>query len=290
LYDGIGATLQPMAATFFGERDQQAQQVTWRLSLSWGLGLGLVMAVVVSLFAENIGAVFGLSEKMLGMGETAIRYYCIGSLFAGYSVMLGTYYQATGREEQIMLLSFLRSFLVYLTVSAVLAFGPLERFWLVFPLTEAISLILFKLFLQLRRKYHREAEAQENLPILHRTLQNGMEEISEFLPEVEAFCEEQEASFVQIYFVTMTVEEMCLAIMQHTGEKQLFIRITLFRLPNGQYELHIRDSGGAFDPFSLRTEDITEDIDNIGILMVKKKAKEFFYRRYQGFNTLTVRV
>jgi membrane protein implicated in regulation of membrane protease activity len=35
---------------------------------------------------------------------------------------------------------------------------------------------------------------------------------------------------------------------------------------------------------------VTEDIDNIGILMVKKKAKEFFYRHYQGFNTLTVRV
>lgn len=31
-------------------------------------------------------------------------------------------------------------------------------------------------------------------------------------------------------------------------------------------------------------------LDRIGIKMIKSKAKEFFYRRYAGFNTLVVRV
>ena len=31
-------------------------------------------------------------------------------------------------------------------------------------------------------------------------------------------------------------------------------------------------------------------LDALGIKMIKSKAKEFFYRRYAGFNTLVVRV
>ena len=31
-------------------------------------------------------------------------------------------------------------------------------------------------------------------------------------------------------------------------------------------------------------------LDAIGVKMIKSKAKEFFYRRYAGFNTLVVRV
>ena len=31
-------------------------------------------------------------------------------------------------------------------------------------------------------------------------------------------------------------------------------------------------------------------MDSMGVLMVKKKAKEFYYRHFQGFNTLLVRI
>ncbi len=62
------------------------------------------------------------------------------------------------------------------------------------------------------------------------------------------------------------------------------------------FDLHIRDNAMAFDPFSLRTHRITETdneevaMDSMGVLMVKKKAKEFYYRHFQGFNTLLVRI
>ena len=36
--------------------------------------------------------------------------------------------------------------------------------------------------------------------------------------------------------------------------------------------------------------DSTEGLDAIGILMVKQKAKQFFYRRYLGFNVLVITV
>ena len=35
---------------------------------------------------------------------------------------------------------------------------------------------------------------------------------------------------------------------------------------------------------------LSRGLDALGIKMIKSKAKEFFYRRYAGFNTLVVRV
>lgn len=31
-------------------------------------------------------------------------------------------------------------------------------------------------------------------------------------------------------------------------------------------------------------------MDAMGMLVIKKQAKDFFYREYQGFNTLVVRI
>ena len=65
-------------------------------------------------------------------------------------------------------------------------------------------------------------------------------------------------------------------------------------LEDGDFELHIRDNAALFDPFSLQTGRIGSrekvDIDAMGILVIKQQAKYFFYRQYQGFNTLVVRI
>ena len=58
--------------------------------------------------------------------------------------------------------------------------------------------------------------------------------------------------------------------------------------------LHLRDNAKEFNPFDLDTDRISLEngtgLDAIGVKMIKSKAKEFFYRRYAGFNTLVVRV
>ena len=115
--------------------------------------------------------------------------------------------------------------------------------------------------------------------------------------ETEAFCEEQNADARQTYYVSMAVEEVCSAIMRSafTGDGDEYIQLTLIAEPSGCFELHIRDNARNFNPFDMKTrrasvEDDENSLDSIGILMVKSKARSFFYRRYQGFNTLTVTV
>ena len=95
--------------------------------------------------------------------------------------------------------------------------------------------------------------------------------------------------------MTMVVEEICGAIVNNAfcDTEDIYLQITLIAYESGLFELHIRDNASTFNPFEMKSktisiEDSDEELDGLGVMMVKKKAKTFYYRRYQGFNTLTV--
>lgn len=195
-----------------------------------------------------------------------------------------------------MRLTFLRSFLIYLLLAVPLSFGPLRLYWLLFPGTELLSLAVF---LALRRLSARREQTDEahGSPVLHALIRESGQQFSDLLAQVEDFCGGQEASVTQSMLVSMAVEEMCAAIFRHARIGQdFYIQITLFRGEDDLFELHIRDSGSPFDPFSLRMgridemENEDEAMDSMGIYLVKQEAKECSYRHYQGFNTLIVRI
>ena len=64
----------------------------------------------------------------------------------------------------------------------------------------------------------------------------------------------------------------------------MLIKLTVLADQNG-FTLHLRDNSYEFNPFSAEEGD---GPNALGMLIVRKKAKEFFYRRYQGFNTLVI--
>lgn len=300
LFDGVAATIQPLAATFHGERNRQAERDTLRLGLKWGGALGFVLLAAVALFAPQVARLFGLSQEMVGMGALALRLYCVGGVGVGASMLLSAYWQAIGKESQTMVLTFLRSFAVYLAFAVPLAMGPLASFWLVYPATEGLSLAIVGVWQMVTngRKRRQFADLEE-APIFHRMLQQDNQELSGLLEECEEFCAMQGAKMQQTFFVTMAVEEMSQAIFAHareSGRSGIYIQITLFQSEPGIFDLHIRDNAMAFDPFSLHTNKISEAdseemaMDSMGVLMVKEKAKEFYYRHFQGFNTLLVRI
>lgn len=301
LYEGVGITLQPLAATFYSERNHAAKRQSLKLSFCWVVIMGAAGAGLVFVYAKEIARVFGLSESMLGMGELALRYYCLSSLFIGVSMTLCGYWQAVEKEKDTLILNFLRSFAVYLPVAVVLVWKPLDWFWIVFPITEILSLLLFFLWkgLHFSRVQNMSFGSLDGTPILQQILVHDVEALGGLLEKVDSFCDEQGAAAGQTFLVTMAVEEMCQAIFLHASKRsrrELFIQITLFPIEKGMFELHVRDNGKEFDPFSLYAKRISETeseeqvMDGIGVLMVKAKAKEFYYRYYQGFNTLTVRI
>ena len=71
-------------------------------------------------------------------------------------------------------------------------------------------------------------------------------------------------------------------------------RITLLAMEDGDFVLNVLDNAVVFNPFSLKSKKLDADndfdIDEISITMIKKKTKQFMYRRCNGFNSLVVRI
>lgn len=292
LYDAASKALQPLASTFHGERNSEAAARSLRLALGWGLGFGCLAAALVSLFPRWVCAAFGLSDAdALAVGAVALRLYCLSSVFAGAGILLESYLQSVEREQEAFVLATLRGCAVLLPVTLLLAVTWPAGLWWVFPITEALALGLFLAW----QKFHpaqREAFSPDR--VFHRLIHSQTMELGDLAQEVENFCDRWGASPRQRYLVDLTIEEIGVAIISKAFafQKDGYIQITLIACEDGGFQLHVRDNAAGFDPFSLETGKIGEgenfDMDAIGMLMVKKQAKSFFYRQYQGFNTLVV--
>ena len=294
LYDAAAKALQPLAGTFHGEKNREAAARSLGLGLGWGLGLGSAAALLVALFPRWVCAAFGLSgAEALTMGTLALRLYCLSSLFAGAGILLEAYFQSVERERDAFVLATLRGCAVLLPVTLLLAVAWPQSLWWTFPITEVLSLGAFLLWRRIQPVRGEPFPAQR---IFRRQIRSSTGELGNLSGEVEEFCERWGASPRQRYLVDLTIEEVGVVIISKAFSSQPdgYLQLTLIACEDGGFQLHVRDNAAGFDPFSLVTGRVGEeaefDIDAMGMLLVKKQARDFFYRQYQGFNTLVISI
>lgn len=294
LYGGAARAMQPLACTFIGEKNCVEAKKVRKLSLIWGTVAGLTVIVILALFPETFCRIFGLEgTSVRQMGARALRIYCLGAGFAGIGMILESYYQAVSEETCAFVIGILRGALLLLPLSVIFGILAPEMFWYVFPVTETVSMLVFFLW---RHIFYRGSHAFDPGRICSLTIRSCTDDIGELGKEIETFCERHSADRRQKYYIMMSVEEICSAIIKGGFSKVRdgLIRITLLSLENGEFELHIRDNASTFNPLSLkmkkalRADDV--DMDAAGIHVIKKQARYYFYREYQGFNSLIVRI
>lgn len=294
LYEGCNKAMQPLISTFYGEKNPEAAAHTRRLGLTWGTLIGAAAALLIFLFPETVCRIFGLdSAELIHLGSQALRIYCSGTVFAGISIMLETCYQSFKEEKSAFMIALLRGCAVLLPCTVVFSVLPLPFFWFLYPFTELASLGIFLFW---KKKYGTDTAAFDTARLFRETIRNGTKDMAGLTDRLEAFCVQWHASVKQKYFVVMSVEEVCMAIITRgfgagkTGE----IQITVAALETGEFELHVRDSAESFNPFSLQTAKVGKkqgvDLDAMGMMVIRSQAKDFFYRHYQGFNSLTIRI
>lgn len=287
IYEYTAKAMQPLVSTYSGEYNRKGVKNVLHKGLRYGSAVGIALSVILFVFPELTCRIFGLDGAGLGSaGTIAIRIYCLGGFVGGINTILENYYQAREDEKPAYVLSTLRSAAVLLPVSALLIPFGTPILWFFYPLNEYLSFGIFKLL----EKKLKKAELPEER-IYSCVIENKISDFTELLSGVQAFCEKWEADQMQQYFVNMTVEEVCQMIMRHAFKEEdgSYIEITLIAHENQEIELHLRDNAEAFDPLS-DDDDPERMMDMMGIQVVKEKAKEFFYRRYQGFNTTILRI
>lgn len=286
LYDGVAKASQPLISTYSAERNRQGVRSTFRFALLTSNILGAFAAGIIACAAPFVCRVFGLdTAALMAEGQTAIRIYCLSLVFAGSNLLLETYYQALGTERRAIFLATLRGAAVLIPCTLLFAFFDIGWFWWMFTVVELLSLVLFAL---LAPRYAPLRSSHEE--VLTQTIPCRSRDISELTEHIQDFCRRNDASPAQAYFAAMSVEEICLALLENVfGERSDgIVQVTVIATEQKDFELHIRDNGLRYDPFEKCGP--PTDPCAMGIEVIRKKCKSFFYRHYQGFNTLTLKI
>lgn len=292
LYEGVAKASQPIISTFCGEKNQRGQKIILSYSIVAGTIAGGIAILFIAVFPEFMCGVFGLTEKeALDVGVYALRTYCAGALFAGINVLLESYEQACENEDGAFIIAFLRGALILIPATFIMALFGIEIFWWIFPITEIMSFVIYCI---LHGKNKKKMEFDTSR-VYSCTISNSFKDMGYLMNEIDEFSDKWNANEAQKYYIVMTVEEICVAIMRQFEEKDKgCIQITFIANEDETFELHIRDNAVSFNPFELNTnkadKDMDFDMDAMGMLVIKESAKSFYYRRYQGFNTLVVKI
>lgn len=292
LYGSAAQAMQPLVSTYCGERNVQGRRRTFGLGCVCGSMAGGAAILFVILFPQLMCALFGLdAEITASVGIMALRIYAIGAIFGGLGTVTESYCQSCGMDKSAFMLAALRGAVILIPCMAVFSFVSINWFWLLFPCTEILSLAAFLIY----KRFVNDTLPNSTERIYSKTIENKSEDLTALAAETEEFCISEGANASQVYFVTMAVEEICLAIMKNAfTDSGGYIQLTVIAKENKEFELHIRDSAVKFNPFSLDTQKANTEgeynIDAMGMLVIKNKAKSFFYRQYQGYNTLVLTI
>ncbi len=286
--DGTGMTLQPMISTYQAEHDIPAVRRTVRLSVWYGSALALIVIAGLSFGATPLGALFGLSGEAREVGSVAIRIYCISILPSLWNQIAIYYQQTTQRERSALIIQSLRLFICFLIPMFALSPFGLNVFWLVFPISELCT-FCYTLTIFRKQKGNNElaVDSKEATIRCFSTYIQNSDLLGDIVEQLARTCEEWDCTSQQSYYATLVVEEICAAILEdakNNHRNDVLIKLTVSADQDG-FTLHLRDNSYEFNPFLAKEGD---GPNALGMMIVRKKAKEFFYRRYQGFNTLFI--
>ena len=117
----------------------------------------------------------------------------------------------------------------------------------------------------------------------------------------EAFAKTWGAGEKTCHTLRLAMEEICGLMNERAARRKgdpLLSQLTLIANEDGTLTLHLRDDGQELDPFRLSAESVNpeskqiEDVDvrALGLHAVKTHVRQYLYRNYHGFNTITLTV
>jgi putative MATE family efflux protein len=289
--DGIGMTIQPMISTYLAERNKPAIHRTLMLSVKWGGLLGAVVMLLLFFASKPLCALFGLVGDASVSGSIALRIYSAAVLLTIFNQCAVYYGQTVARERQAFFAQSLRLFILFLPFAFLFSQFGLNAFWWTFFASELGTVFFYLISNLLKKKANLKPENSTQTAAAHifSDYIDAADSLGKTVESLQNTCESWGCLPQQAYYATLVVEEICAAILQDAQNNQhddVLIKLTVVADEDG-FTLHLRDNSYEFNPFEAEKDD-DEDGLALGMALVKKKAKEFFYRRYQGFNTLVV--
>lgn len=272
----------------YGERDVRSIKNLLRLQIKFGLLLGGGLAAVITIFADQIGKLFGSDQDV----RFALFCYAISLVIGMINNVMIYYYYAMMQSVISNIITFLRIFgAVVLSILALIPFK--NMIWLFYPLSEIITLVIWGigvLLFQWKKKQKWDIYLLEDLAVDESRCTNfqvecNVEKICERSEKISDFCEENDFTPEQTMTVSLALEELMIIMAEKSMNNQGFLDVRILRTNQGAI-LRIRSKGKHFNPLEFAEH----DLDYLGVGMISKMTKRTEYQTTLGLNTLVVEI
>ena len=146
---GLNNGMVPIVSFNYGARRADRILQTVRLSAIYAVSIMVVGMAVVQLIPGQLLLLFDASEHMLRIGVPALRIISLCFVFAGFSIVCSSVFQALGNSFFSMIMSITRQLAVLLPAAYVLAHTiGLEAVWYAFPIAELFCLVIAVIMLR----------------------------------------------------------------------------------------------------------------------------------------------
>ena len=140
---GLNNGMVPIVSYNYGAKRPDRITQTIRLSAIYAVAIMAAGVAVVQLIPDKLLLLFDASEQMLMIGVPALRIISTCFVFAGFSIVCSSVFQALGNSIFSMIMSITRQLAVLLPAAYILAhaFG-LHAVWYAYPIAEFVCLAL----------------------------------------------------------------------------------------------------------------------------------------------------
>ena len=272
----------PLCATFIGECNERNIRECFKTAVVTGVVTTTLATLALILFAEPVCLFVGLDKGIAVDGAHAIRLVAISHIIACVNGIVATLYQTLGKEKISFVITIMREFVILIACGAFAFFVNQEAFWYSYLIAESICLIAMLAFVLIQKTLlHRRIIDFKDKVVFSESFNGSCEKISDICERMQEFMENHMIETKQAMMITLSVDEICRIIATQSGDLKLQITLVL---EEDTCAVHLRDNASKFDPMA-----IDEDSDEgLGLKIVRKKTREYYYRQFVGFNMITM--
>jgi Na+-driven multidrug efflux pump/anti-sigma regulatory factor (Ser/Thr protein kinase) len=287
IFEGLSQTVQPMFSVYHGEKNNSAMKATFKLVVKMTVILGGVVTVLLQLFPNLLVRAFGVTGEFAGASVFGIRVFSICIILMTFNVVMGYYYQSTGRPMLATMIVFIRN-LAAQNIGA-LIFGiiwGLNGIWFSYLFSELVTLFIWCVYVKaVAQKLQLEGGIlllQPQVNVYNREIECNLEKLPEILQESESFMLSHNIEKKRAGRIRLAIEELVSNVINHGGEKLKHIEIRI--VLQDEISLIVRDDGVLFDHSTFIYSGRADIPGGQGLELVRKTALSFEYRPVLGMN------
>ncbi len=145
---GINNGMVPIISYNYGKKNKDRILETIKLSIILAVIIMLLGLAVFQIIPDKLLALFDASKEMLEIGIPALRIISLSFIFAGFSIVSASVFQALGYGILSLVNSITRQLIFILPLAYIFGhFFGLREVWFSIPIAEISSLILSAIFL-----------------------------------------------------------------------------------------------------------------------------------------------